>query len=253
VFANTGNSFEEITDELGLSHTTGWWNALAAGDINGNGRMDLIGANHGLNSMFRASSQAPVKMWVGDFSRNGMTEQILSYPKNGRNYPVALRHDLIAEIPALREKYPDYASYAGQTVEEIFTAEELDNATGLSAELLASVVIWNTEQGMQVEELPPRVQLAPMYGIALEDLTGNGLPEVIIGGNLYDVKPQSGPYDASRGAVLTYSDGTLNSLPPHHSGIHIQGEIRKIQTFRDVNENLHLIFSLFNDDPLIYK
>jgi len=71
VFTNTGDRFEEITDELGLSQTRGWWNAIAAGDVTGDGRIDLVGGNHGLNSMFRASSEWPVKMWAGDVSRNG--------------------------------------------------------------------------------------------------------------------------------------------------------------------------------------
>ncbi|TVQ65157.1 MAG: hypothetical protein EA360_10530 [Balneolaceae bacterium] len=256
VFANRGESLQEITEELGLSQTTGWWNALAAADLNGNGRMDLIGGNHGLNSMFRASEASPVRMWAGDFSQNGFIEQILSVPKDGRNYPVALRHDLLAEVPALREKYPDYASYGGQSVEEIFSEEELSRAVALKAELLGSVVIWNEEAGMRVELLPFRAQLAPVYGITTADLTGNGLPEVILGGNLYDVKPQSGPYDASRSVVLSYDGESLRSIHPDHSGIKINGEIRAIEPIRTQvgqEEPDHFIIARFNQKPVVVR
>ncbi|MGM0460042.1 MAG: VCBS repeat-containing protein, partial [Bacteroidota bacterium] len=71
VFASRGDRFEEITGELGMENTHGWWNGLAAGDVNGDGRVDLIGANHGRNSLFRASADQPVRMWAGDFARNG--------------------------------------------------------------------------------------------------------------------------------------------------------------------------------------
>lgn len=251
VFTNRGNRFDEITDQLGLSNTTGWWNAIEAGDLNGDGRIDLIGANHGHNSIFRATQESPVKMWVGDLSQNGMTEQILSYPKNGKYYPVALRHDLIQEIPHLREIYPDYASYAGQSIDQIFSEEELSESLELTAELLSSVVVWNQEEGMRIEKLPPRAQLSPMYGITLHDLNGNGLPEVIMGGNLYDVKPQSGPYDASRGFVLTYHEGGLHSLSPAQSGINIPGEIRNILSFSNANSDSNLLFVRYDQSPVI--
>jgi len=252
VFTNTGDRFEEITEQLGLSGTRGWWNALAAGDLNGNGRVDLIGANHGLNSMFRASAEWPMKMWAGDISRNGMIEQTLAVPKAGRYYPMALRHDLLEEIPSLRERFPDYASYAGQSIEQVFSGGELDGARELSAEQLASVVIWNTEAGMRVEQLPIRAQLAPMYGVHLQDLTGNGLPEVIMGGNLYDVKPQAGPYDASRGVVLGYSEGAFKSIPPHLSGMNITGEIRNIRAIHTPN-GTELVITRFDDAPVVLR
>lgn len=253
IFTNRGEHFEEITDELGLSGTRGWWNAIAAGDLDGNGRKDLVGANHGYNTIFRASNKSPVKMWVGDISRNGIKEQILSYPKEGVNYPVALRHDLIEEIPLLREKFPDYASYAGQSVEQIFTEQELTGALELSAELLGSVVVWNRDQGMHIEELPQRAQLSLMYGVALHDLTGNGLPEIVMGGNLYNVKPQSGPYDASRGVIITYHEGELVSINPAQSGLNIQGEIRKILPVMDRNGTNKILFSRYNQSLKIYN
>lgn len=252
VFANRGDRFEEITNELDLSNTTGWWNAIAAGDLNGDGRIDLVGANHGLNSLFKASGEEPVKMWVGDFARNGMIEQILSYPKDGINYPVALLHDLTEEIPALREKYPDYQSYAGQSIDDIFSVQELSQMLELNAVMLSTAVFWNRTEGMQPENLPMRAQLAPMYGITLADLTGNGLPEIIIGGNLYDVKPQAGPYDASRSVVITYHNDELQSIPPQISGLNLNGEIRKIVSI-ERSDQTTLLFSRFNEGLGVFK
>ena len=252
VFTIEGNEFKNITEEFGLSQTTGWWNAIAAADINGNGRTDLVGGNHGLNSMFRAESGFPVKMWVGDFAENGVVEQILTTQKDGNYYPVALRHDLIEELPALREKYPDYSSYAGQTVNQIFTEQELNSAKLQSAQILESVVFWNSDEEFEVEKLPLRAQLAPMYGVHLTDVTGNGLPEIILGGNLYNVKPQSGPYDAGGGVIIDYSDGVLQTFHPMQSGLNIPGEIRNIRTLHTHDGKL-LVISRFNQSPVIKR
>jgi len=256
VFANRGDRFEEISDELGLEGTTGWWNAIAAADIDGDGRMDLIGANHGANTIFKASEQNPVKLWAGDLSGNGMTEQILSISKGRTDYPVALRHDLIAEIPSLAEKYPDYASYAGQSVQEIFSEEQLSRAVHHRATMLESMIFWNREGGFEGQPLPVRAQLAPMYAVETADLDADGRPEIIMGGNLYEVKPQAGPYDASRGVVLSWDEksGSLQSLPPGQSGMNVEGEIRGIRVVSgDKPEQKRLIIARYDDNHIIYK
>ncbi|WP_340105656.1 VCBS repeat-containing protein [Rhodohalobacter sp. 8-1] len=250
VFANTGEMLEEITANLGLATTHGWWNAVAASDVNGDGRLDLIGGNHGQNSIFKASHDHPVKMWAGDFAGNGMIQQILSYPKEGTDYPVALRHDLIAEIPRLAEKYPDYASYGGQSVQQIFSEGELSNALELQATELRSMIFWNEGGGFRGEPLPVRAQLAPMYGIHTGDLTGDGRPEILMGGNLYAVKPQAGPYDASEGVVIGYKNEKLGSYPPQLSGFEIDGEIRQIASLT-VNGSRYFIIAMYDDNLVI--
>lgn len=253
VFTNQGDHFEEITDNLGLSNTNGWWNGIAVGDLDGNGRTDMVLGNHGLNSIFKASVDEPVKMWVGDFARNGRFEHILTRPIDGENYPVALHHDLLDNIPNLRQKYPTYASYANESVDQIFTTEQLDNSLELQAKILSSVVLWNKIDGFVIEELPLRAQLSPMFGVHIKDIDNDGRPEVIMGGNLFDVNPQSGPYDASRGVLMTVSDGKLKSHPPQFSGLNVPGEIRNIKTFKTVNDAEYFIFSRFNQNSVIMK
>lgn len=252
VFSKQGKTFVEITKKLGLSEITGWWNTLAVGDIDGDNRKDIIAANHGLNSMFHASPEYPVKMWVGDISGNGMIEQIIATSKNGSYYPLALRHDLVEVIPSLSEKYPDYASYAGQRIDQVFSHEQLDQVKELSASHLGTGIFWNRPDGMVFEELPSRAQMAPMFAIELQDLYDDDRPEIILGGNLYNVKPQVGPYDASRGVVITYKNGKLQSLTPDQSGFEIRGENRAIQEMQ-IGDQSFIIVARNGDTPVLLR
>lgn len=252
VFENQGDRFEEITGQLGLSESKGWWNSLTAGDIDGDGRTDLVAGNHGYNSIFEASEEYPIKMFVGDISRNGMTEQIVATPKDGEYYPVALRHEMAEVIPAIGERFPDYSSYAATSIGQLFTDEELARTISLQASHLGSAVIWNRPDGMVIEALPPRAQLSPMYGAELKDLDGDESPEIILGGNLYDVKPLAGPYDASRGVVVSFKEDKLYTWPNEISSLNITGEIRGISSLK-IGDEPYLIVARHDSYPVILQ
>jgi len=253
VFRNFGGRFEEITSDVDMEGTRGWWNALAAADIDGDGNIDLIAANHGQNSIFRANSDHPVKMWVGDISGNGMNEQVIAYHDNGAYYPAALRPEMMQAMPQLASRFPDYAAYAGTPVEKLFTEEELARSEVYEAEVLESVIFWNRGGGrMEMQTLPMRAQLAPMHAIEITDVNGDGKYEIFMGGNLYNVKPHIGPYDASKGVVLTYSDGQLISLSHDASGVYVPGETRNITTV-NVKGVPHLFWARSAGRPLIYR
>ncbi len=255
VFANRGGRLENISADLGLEEVTGWWNAVHAADLSGNGLPDLVLGGHGLNSQFRASEESPVRMWAGDLQGNGMVEQLLSMPREGRDYPVALRHDLIDEIPTLREAYPDYASYGGQTVQDVIEAGGLSPSVELQAAELASVVVWNEGGGqVRVERLPLRAQLSPVYGIWSGDLSGDGRPEIVLGGNLHEVKPIAGPYDGSFGVVLTAGEtGELTAYHPEQSGFRVRGAVRRIAAVEGAEGQKWLITVRNNDTPVLFK
>ncbi len=243
-------------DSTQLGGTTGWWHSVALADLNGDGRSDIIGGNHGLNSRFRASRDQPVQLWVGDFNGNGRAEHIYAAYNEGRGpFPVALRQDLIQELPYLKSRYPTFAAYAGVPVGEMFSKKQLEELSrGYEAEEMASVVAWNRGAGrFSVESLPFEAQLAPMYAVLPVDLAGTRSPEILMGGNLDAVKPQAGPYDASFGAVLRYdSSGALRGIPARRSGFSVRGEIRGLKVVTSPEGRL-LVVARNNDTMQVYR
>lgn len=250
LFLNDGGHFTRSTGNAGLDSTAGWWNSLELADLDQDGDLDWIGGNHGLNSRFRASVDQPVEMWINDFDRNGSTEQIITTYNNGRSYPVALRHDLLQQVPMLSSRITSFHSYAETPITEIFKQNELQDALHLQSTLLASSIGWNDGTGhFEVQPLPKEAQFSPVFGILAGDLDNDGRTDILLGGNLDQVKPQAGPYDASYGILLRQdSTGQFRSLSSQESGISIPGDIRAIKSISLGNEVLIIVAR--NNDSL---
>ncbi|WP_434084137.1 VCBS repeat-containing protein [Fodinibius sediminis] len=254
LFKNERKFFEDATAEAGLDSTHGWWNTLKLRDLDGDGDLDWLGGNHGLNSRFRATAEQPVELWVNDYNQDGSFEQILTTFKGTDAYPVALRHDLMAVLPMLNNKAPNYHSYAGKTVHELFNQKQLDESIHLQATMLGSSIGWNDGTGhFQVERLPKEAQLSPIYGIHLQDLDGDKRLDILLGGNLQTVKPQAGPYDASYGTLLKQdSSGQYRAIPPQQSGLSAEGEIRSIRSLQHAGQT-YLLIARNNRGFKVYK
>jgi predicted nucleotidyltransferase len=99
LFLNTGDSLVNITDKVGLEKTNGWWNCITVDDLNEDGYLDLVAGNLGRNSKIQASEHEPVSIYISDFDKNGLIEQILCHFKLGKSYPMLLRPDLMKQLP----------------------------------------------------------------------------------------------------------------------------------------------------------
>ncbi len=250
LFHNKQGKLEEVTQEAALGKTHGWWNRLAVADVNGDGYTDIIGANHGLNSRFKASEDKPVEMYAADFDNNGSIEQLISSYNKEKPYPMVLRHDLLSVLPALKKKYLKYERYQGQQIEDIFTNAQLGKAERWQAYLMESSVFVNQGGGsFSRKALPKQAQLSAMYGIGVEDYDGDGVMDLLLGGNFYESKPEVGIYDGSYGLLLKgKGDATFSPIPAQQSGINIRDQIRNILPITLGSKKFVLIAS--NNAPL---
>lgn len=234
IFENQNGKFTKKSPQ-NLSDAKGWWNKIKAADLDGDGDIDFIVGNHGLNSRFKASAEQPIALFVKDFDNNGLVDPILaSYHADGEAYPYGLRHNLIDQIKSLKKVLPDYKSFENASVQDIFGVKALSDAIEAKVTQLASVVLINQGNfNFTIAQLPAQVQMAPIYAIGTGDFDKDGDIDLIMGGNLYGVKPEIGRFDAGRGVYLK-NDGKGNfEAQPFGQGFFVDGEVRDILVFKN--------------------
>jgi hypothetical protein len=254
VFRNAGGGRLTRLTVASLAHTSGWWNRIVAGDFTGDGRVDFIVGNAGLNSRCQASEKEPVTMVAKDFDKNGYAEQLVSCYNEGVSYPLVMRDDLIKTLPMLKARYLNYKNYARQTVTDMFPAADLADAISRRAETFATTLVRNDGGGrFTLVPLPREAQLAPVFGILPHDVDGNGKMDILLAGNLDEVKLDIAAMHASYGLVLRGDGrGGFTPMTMAESGFFVPGQARDIQRLR-TRDGALIIVTRNNDRPLLFR
>ncbi|MBI5915456.1 MAG: VCBS repeat-containing protein [Bacteroidetes bacterium] len=235
-----------------IRNTQGWWNTLAAADMDGDGDLDLLAGNLGLNSNLTASPEQPLELFVKDFDGNGSTEPILTYFRQGRRYTVASKDEIVGQLQEMRKQYVGYAAFAKHTFEEIFDKNMLQGAVHRQAETFASTYFENLGDGnFKAVPLPPQAQVAPIHAFLPGDFDGDGKMDALAVGNFYGNQPFTGRSDALYGLLLK-GDGAGN-FTSVESGFFTTGECRDVKLLKSANGKQWVAVARNNDSVLFFE
>ena len=231
VFIKSEGRLKDATSTLIPSNLEGWWNTLTAADFDGDGDIDLIAGNAGINNLYNASSETPVTLVYKDFNSDGQIDPFLNYFIGGKSWPYASRDEALGQVGALRQRFPDYTGYSNVTLSEIFSPEQLQGANELRATELRTTYLENTGTKFEIRTLPVEAQFAPVYATAALDADGDGDLDLILAGNESNTRVRIGKSDANYG-MLFLNDGKGNFTYVHQnvSGLQVQGDVRDIVT-----------------------
>lgn len=221
-----------------IANSSGWWNCLTVADLSGDGKLDLVAGNNGLNSKIKADANHPAKLYVGDFNDNGQTECIpVYYETDGKAYPFNLYDDMVKQMPFLKKRFLRYDAYAGKGIDSVFTADELSKASVLSVAQTQTCVFYNNGKGVfNMQPLPIRAQFSPVFSILVDDINKDGIKDLFLAGNFYSLKPEVGRYDANYGVTLLgNAKHGFDYLASAQSGLFIKGEVRDITPIKTKN------------------
>ncbi|MES2828848.1 MAG: VCBS repeat-containing protein [Bacteroidota bacterium] len=244
---DNGKLTNKTKDYLGKNYS-GWWNTIKVEDMNGDGKLDLLVGNLGLNSQCQASDKLPAELVYKDFDDNGAVDAILCLPIMGKSYPYLTRDELLDQISLMRQRFPNYSTFANAGINEIFTPEEIKGAKTLRATYLKTAYFEMSPKGKLLEkDLPLQAQFAPVFTITCLDYNRDGFKDILLTGNINQSRIRLGNYDANHGILLA-GNGKGSFKYVKESGLNIRGDVRSVLTINNT-----VLFGINQDKMKAYQ
>ena len=247
ILKNNNGIFKDVTEDFGLKETNGWWFSIQDGDFDGDGDIDFIAGNLGLNYKYKANKDETFDIYFNDFDKNKKNDIVLSYFNDGEKFPVRGRECSSQQIPAIKSKFKNYDSFSTATLEDIYTGGDLDKSLHYQVKTFASVYIENQGDTFKIHQLPNEAQVSSINKILVEDFNKDGHLDAVIAGNLYASEVETPRADASIGLFLKGNgDGSFSIISPRESGFVMSGDTKDMSILK-TNSSTFIVGAKNND------
>ncbi len=217
---NQAGKWLNVTERTGLqSSSVGWYYGIEAADFDGDGDVDLVAGNLGLNYKYKASKEEPFEIYSDDFDGNGQRDIVLGYHEHGALFPLRGLSCSSQQIPDLAKKFPTYESFGDADLFDVY-GEQLNNALHYQARNFATVYLENHGDGtFTMRPLPMEAQFSSVNNIIAKDFNQDGTLDLLLSGNLYPVEIETPRNDAGVGLYLEGDgNGGFRPVPWQESG-----------------------------------
>lgn len=253
LLSNKNGTLTDLSDQYFPDLLQGWWNRLELADMDGDGDLDLIAGNWGLNSPIKVSKPEPAIMFYNDFDNNGSIDPLICYYIQGKSYPMASRDEMTDQMFSLRQKFPTYESYSDATISDILTPEQLKSAKKLSADYFETTYFENNKGVFEAKKLPLQANFFPVYAISTGDFDHDGKQDIILAGNIDHARIKIGKIDAGYGVLLKGDGkGHFEYISQLKSGLSVKGCTRDLIKVSG-RKNDRVIFTVNEQVPVIYS
>jgi len=148
----------------------------------------------------------------------------------------------------IADKFPTFRDFANSDLQGIL-GEGISQAVHKEAYLFSSVLMTNENGKLRVTRLPVDVQLSVINSLIVDDFDGDGIKDILVAGNKFDVEVETTPADGSPGFFMKGLGGLkFKTMKSEDSGFFVPYNVKDMQLLRSIGGRAVLVSS--NNDQL---